>query len=73
MPINYSAYRLWQRCQTQWQWSGGMVSIITGLNYSAVFALAKKLDIYISPGMLLKIQALEAYTIEKIRKKLKEK
>ncbi|WP_196595457.1 MULTISPECIES: DUF1799 domain-containing protein [Pectinatus] len=73
MPINYVTYNLWSRTQTQWQWSGGMVPVLAGLNYLAMFAIAEQLDIDVSPGMLLKIQALEAYTIEKIRKKMERK
>ncbi len=73
MPINYSTYKLWSRSQTQWQWSGGMVPVLAGINYSSMLAIAKQLDIKVSPGMFLKIQALEAYTIEKIRKKMEKK
>lgn len=73
MPVNYDAYILWQHSQTQWLWSGGMETILTGLNYPAVYKIAKTMDIEITPNILSKIQALEWSTIRRLRQKMEQK
>ncbi|WP_288298754.1 DUF1799 domain-containing protein [uncultured Megasphaera sp.] len=70
--LNYTAYEVWARSQTQWRYStiggmGGSAPIPTGLDYAGVFAMAKSLDIDLAPGDVQKIQLLERYELKRIR------
>jgi hypothetical protein len=73
MQLNYDAYNLWQHSQTQWMWTGGMEPMISGLNYSAVFEVAKTMGIGMTPCLLSKLQALEWNTIKRLRDKMAQK
>ena len=57
---NEEAFELWLICLTQWR--VGMMGAV-GLDYVAVFEVAKCLGIEVDQAMLRKIQCLEAYTL----------
>ncbi len=66
-PDNYPAWELWIRVQTQWRVapSGDLI----GLDYSALYQVAKSLDIEMTRANLEKIQALEVWTLNRKRKR----
>ena len=73
MPMNRRVYHLWLHCQTQWNWSGGMEPLLTGLDYPGIYRIAEMMDVEITPSDLYKLQALEWDTIQRTREKMKRK
>lgn len=71
---NETAFALWTHVQTQWRFCsygvgmGASVPIPCGLDYTAVERVAAMLDIEMTAGLLYRIQALEVYTLDNIRK-----
>lgn len=68
--VNQDVFDLWIKVQTQWRASG--FSII-GLDYYAVFKVAKTLEIELSQCNLFKIQALEQYILNQLKENLNDK
>ena len=63
---NYTAWYLYSRVQTQYNYTfGGVV----GLDYPAVFATAEILGIEITPSIMAKIQLLEHEHIKEVTEK----
>lgn len=67
---NREAWELWNAVKTQWRTgtagAGGMVSPCPiGLDYTAVYQVAKTLDIEITPALLNQLQALEFYELNR--------
>jgi hypothetical protein len=57
MPENKDAWELWCACSTQVRVTfGGAI----GIDYNAMFQVARALGIEITPGMLKKVSAMEA-------------
>lgn len=73
---NETAFALWTHVQTQWRFCsygagmGASVPIPCGLDYTAVERVAAMLDIEMTAGLLYRIQALEVYTLDNIRKEM---
>jgi hypothetical protein len=65
MPENEESWDLWHTAQAQWR-AGGLGVI--GLDYGCLIQLAQLMNIEWTPGLLRKIQALEAYTLKRIGK-----
>ena len=62
MTGNAEAMRLWGRVQTQWR-AGGLG--LVGLDYPAVRIEARALGIYMSHGLMRKLQAMEHHYLER--------
>jgi hypothetical protein len=63
MPENYDAWELWMYSSTQLRTS---FSGVIGLDYNAVFKVAKCLGITVTPGILRKLGILEKLLREKV-------
>lgn len=57
---NAEAMELWLHVQTQWR-AGGLG--LVGLDYTAVRREARELGLYMSHGMMRKLQSLEHYCL----------
>ncbi len=64
MDENEDAWDLWIEIKTQWRGSG---MGIVGIDYSAVYSEAKRLEIDLSPCTMKKIKALEANVLDELR------
>ena len=67
-PENRESWELWNVAKTQWRTgvmgAGGMIGPCpVGLDYVAVYQVAKTLNIDITPGLLYCLQALEFYEL----------
>lgn len=76
-PLNMKAYTVWSRSYTQWRYGsiggmGGAAPVPMGLDYNAVFAVARMLDIELSPGDFIKIQKLERFELNRMREMVKD-
>ena len=65
MEQNAEAWELWQMVNTQWR-AGGMG--IIGLDYPAVWTMAKMIEIEMTPCLMMKIQKLEYAVLESMNK-----
>lgn len=62
MEANTDALELWMAVRTQWRASGfGPI----GLDYNVLYVEADRRQIDLSPGMMAKIQTLEANTLKR--------
>jgi hypothetical protein len=68
-PVNYDIWYLWGAISTQWRTVVGENLVYLGLDYTAVYKVAKTLDIEITPAVLSKLQLLENSWIMKKNKK----
>lgn len=63
---NNDAWMLWTLCDTQWRMAfGGAV----GLDYTAIFEVARVMMITVTPSVFNKIRLLEHLQLEKMNKK----
>ncbi len=66
MPENEEAWELWLEVRTQWRTAGfGVI----GLDYTAVYREAERLEIDLSPCMMKKIKALESFELGRTNEK----
>lgn len=70
MPENREAWTLWCKICTQWRYASYYKA---GLDYNAVYAIAKTLCIDMTPGLLGKMQSLETQELLKQSKEIKNK
>lgn len=67
MQANVEAAELWRAVATQWRYAG--MGFPAGLDYTAMYQVARTLEIEIDTAMLNKIRALECEYIRKNSKK----
>lgn len=70
MEENESIWELWQAVRSQWRigiigFEGFIYPQPMGLDYNAVYAVARTLLFDITPAALKKLQALESYEIKR--------
>ncbi|MDU2063781.1 MAG: DUF1799 domain-containing protein [Sporomusaceae bacterium] len=69
---NKTAWQLWIAVRTQWRTgiigaAGMMTPCPTGLDYPAVYATAKILEIDVTPALFHKLQALEIFELKRVK------
>ncbi|WP_353737409.1 DUF1799 domain-containing protein [Megamonas sp.] len=70
MPENIRIWELWCACSTQWKY--GFEGPV-GLDYSAINIVAKNMDMELNPCDIKKLNAIETFTLNKIKNKPKKK
>ena len=68
-PENVPVWILWQAAATQWR-TGPFGAI--GLDYPAVFRVAKIIGVEMHPANLMRLQALERAELSRVRRKREE-
>lgn len=64
-PENIPTWKLWNAVCTQWRTSfGGVV----GLDYTAVLAMARAMEIDVTPAVMDKLKQLEMYELVRLNK-----